>query len=181
MCRQKNEIGDMGFSDPHLRSVGIDIRAIVRGRDAGQTSHPMLPRQILTMTRHWLKLGGKVTPRWSQFELLDVTEIAPYLTIAECLAEHTFHFSFIGSAVSALLGEDLSERTISMIAPVMGEIDWYRRCKPVSETADLQVLSGKTNPPYTAPVEFMAADFPFTTDADGAASHIVGVTVPRVN
>lgn len=170
----------MGFSE-HLRSVGVDLRAIARKRDAKQTSHPLLPPQILTMTLHWVKLGGKNAPHWSQFELLDVAEIAPYLTIAECVGEHTFHFTFIGSAVSALLSEDLNDRTISLSAPMMGEIDWYRRCKPVSETADLQVLTGKTNPPYTSAIEFLAADFPFTTDADGAVSHVIGVTVPRVN
>jgi len=171
----------MSFSDPHLRSLGIDIRAMARGGTLAQTSHPAMPAQILTLTRHWLKLGGRGAPQWSQFELLDVAEVAPYLTIAECLAEHTFHFTFIGSAVSALLGEDVRDRTISLISPMLGEIDWYRRCKPVSDTADLQVLTGKTNPPYTAPVEFTAADFPFMTDSDGAVSHIIGVTVPRVN
>jgi hypothetical protein len=100
----------MSFSDPHLRSLGIDIRAMARGGTLAQTSHPAMPAQILTLTRHWLKLGGRGAPQWSQFELLDVAEVAPYLTIAECLAEHTFHFTFIGSAVSALLGEDVRDR-----------------------------------------------------------------------
>jgi len=170
----------MGFSD-HLRSIDVDVRAMARKREAQPAAHSSLPAQILTMTRHWLKWGGKSSPRWSQFELLDVAEIAPYLTIAECRDEHTFHFTFIGSAVSALLGEDVTDRTISLAAPTMGEIDWYRRCKPVSETADLRVLTGKTNPPYTSAVEFVAADFPFVADADGGVSHVVGITVPRVN
>ncbi len=170
----------MSFSD-HLRSVGLDVRAIARTQHTKQPAHLVLPPQILAMTRYWLKIGGKGTPRWSQFQLLDVAEIAPYITVAEAVAEQTFHFTFIGSAISALLGEDVKDRTISAAFPIMGEIDWYRRCKPVSETGDLQVLTGKTNPPYTTTVEFLAADFPFITEADDTVSHIVGVTVPQVN
>ncbi len=170
----------MGFSESRLRAVGVDVKALAR-QSKGQRADVVLPPQILTMTRYWLKLGGKSTPHWPQFQILAVAEIVPYLTIAECLSDGSFSFAFVGSAVAAFLGEDLGNRAISAATPVLGEIDWYRRCVPVSESADIQVLSGRTDPPYTSAVEFMAADFPFVTDAEGTVSHVVGVTVPRVN
>ena len=168
-------------SSTALRTIGLDVRAVARKRGADLPQHPVLAAPVLSLTRHWLTLAGKTRPHWSQFEMLDVGDVIPYLTILQCRPDNTFTFTFMGSAVSAILGEDLTGRTVSARDPVWGEIDWYRRCKPVAEIADIQVLSGATNPSFTSPIDFIAADFPFMDEAGGAVSHIVGVTVARVN
>jgi len=168
-------------STPALRTIGLDVKAVARKRGADLPQHPLLPQQVLAFTRHWLALGGKTPPLWSQFNMMDVGDIVPYLTMLRCNPDNSFTFTFMGSAVSAILGEDLSGCTVSAIDAVWGEIDWFRRCKPVADVADIQVLSGATNPPYTSPIDFIAADFPFMDDAGGAVSHIIGVTVARMN
>jgi hypothetical protein len=168
-------------STPALRTIGLDMKAVARKRGADLPQHPLLPQQVLAFTRHWLALGGKTPPLWSQFNMMDVGDIVPYLTMLRCNPDNSFTFTFMGSAVSAILGEDLSGCTVSAIDAVWGEIDWFRRCKPVADVADIQVLSGATNPPYTSPIDFIAADFPFMDDAGGAVSHIIGVTVARMN
>jgi hypothetical protein len=61
------------------------------------------------------------------------------------------------------------------------EIDWYRRCRPVAEDADIQVLAGTANPPYTQALDFVAADFPFMDEAGDTVSHIVGLTLVKLN
>ena len=164
-----------------LRTIGVDVKDVARKRGADSPQHPLLPAQVLAMTRHWLALGGKTPPHWTQFEMMDVGDTVAYLTVLRCNADNTFTFTFTGSAVSAILGEDLTGRTVSLDQPICGEIDWYRRCKPVADIADVQVLSGATNPPYTSPIDFIAADFPFMDDAGGAVSHIIGVTVAKLN
>jgi hypothetical protein len=171
----------MDIAHHGLRTLGVDVRAVARKRGADLPQHPLLPQQVLALTRHWLTLGGKTPPAWAQFEMMDMGDIVPYLTVLRCNPDNTFTFTFMGSAVSAVLGEDLTGHVASAAAPVWGEIDWYRRCKPVAEIADIQVLSGATNPPDTSPIEFVAADFPFMDDAGAGVSRIVGVTVARLN
>jgi hypothetical protein len=172
-----------------LRFLNVDVKAAAEA-PAGEMSGDLggerlrrsfLPPQILAFTRYWLKLGGTVAPVWPQFDQTTLADIAPYFTIARCHTEEIFTFTFAGKAIAALLGEDLTGRTVNATASLWGEIDWYRRWKPVAQTAEIQVLSGSTNPPYTAGVEFIGADFPFLRQGGGAVSHVVSVTVARMN
>lgn len=164
-----------------LRTIGLDVKSVAKTRGADLPQHPLLPPQVLQLTRYWMKLGGKTPPGWSQFEMMDLGEIVPYLTVLRCNPDNTFTFAFTGSAVSAILGEDLTGRNVSLKEAVWGEIDWFRRCKPVAEIADIQVLAGSISPAHMSAIDFVAADFPFMDDAGGAVSHIVGVTVARLN
>ncbi len=162
-----------------LRAIGVDVKAVARRHSHGSAQHPVLPQQVLTLTRHWLALGGKTPPLWSQFEMMDMADLVPHLTILRCNPDNSFLFTFMGTSIAAVLGEDLSGCIVNARHPVLAEIDWHQRCKPVADIADLQVLSGTTNPPYTSPIEFIAADFPFMDERSGAVSHIAGVTVAR--
>lgn len=164
---------------PGLRDIGLDVKAVARRRGPAPTPHPVLPHQVLTLTRHWLALGGKTPPLWSQFEMMDVADLVPHLTILRCNPDNSFLFTFMGSSISSVLGEDLSGCLVDERHAAMAEIDWYRRCRPVADIADVQVLSGSTNPPYTSPVEFVAADFPFMDEGGAAVSHIAGITITR--
>ena len=164
-----------------LRAIGLDVKAVARKRGADLPHHPLLPPPVLQLTRHWLKLGGKTPPAWSQFEMMDVSDLVPYLTVLRCNPDNTFTFMFTGSAVSTILSEDLTGHTVSAAEAVWGGIDWYRRCKPVADVADIQVLGGAINPAHMSPIEFIAADFPFMDDAGGAVRYVAGVTVARLN
>ncbi len=168
-------------STPSLRTLGLDVKAVARKRGADLPQHPLLPPQVLAFTRQWLALGGKSLPLWSSFDLMDAGDIVPYLTILRCQPDNSFTFTFMGSAVSAILGEDLTGCMVSSRYAVWGDVDWYRRCKPVADVADIQLLSGAVNPPYTSAIDFIAADFPFMDDAGGGVSHIIGVTVAKLN
>jgi hypothetical protein len=164
-----------------LKTIGLDVKTVAKQRGADRPQHPLLPGQILELTRYWMALGGNVPPAWSQFEMMDVGDIVPYLTILRCNPDNTFTFTFTGSAVSAIIGEDLTGRTVSPGNAVYGEIDWLRRCKPVSDVADIQVVAGAIHPAHMSAIDFVAADFPFMSDAGGAVNYIVGVTVARLN
>ncbi len=176
----------MDIASSNLRHISLDLKAVARqsekrGQGPARSHHPLLPPQILQMTRQWLALGGKHPPVWSDFEMAEVGLVVPYLSVLRCHYDHSFSFTFMGSAVSAVLGEDLTGCMVTARDAVWGEIDWYRRCKPVADIADIQLLAGSTNPPYTAAVDFIAADFPFMDDAGGAVSHIAAVTVATIN
>lgn len=164
-----------------LRTIGLDVKAVARKYGADLPQHPLLPEPVLALTRYWMALGGKTPPAWSQFNLMDIGEAAAYLTILRCDANNTFTFTFMGSAVSTVLGQDLTGESFTAHNGLWGAIDWYRRCKPVAEIADLQVLSGSTHPAQMSAIDFTAADFPFMDDAGGEVSYIVGVTVARLN
>ena len=164
-----------------LKTIGVDIIAAARKRGQDEKQHPLLPAQVLTMTRQWLALGRKRPPAWSAFDMADVSLVVPHMSVLRCHADNSFTFTFMGASVSAVLDEDLTGCTVTARDAIWGEIDWYRRCKPVADIADIQLLAGSTNPPYTAPVDFIAADFPFMDDAGGAVTHIAAVTVARLN
>ncbi|MBY0508552.1 MAG: hypothetical protein K2P94_00230 [Rhodospirillaceae bacterium] len=169
-----------------LTTIGLDVKAVARTHGADLQQHSLLPPQVLALTRHWLALsgktgGGKTPPAAAQFEMMDVGDIVPYLTILRVNPDNTFTFTFTGSAVSAIIGEDLTGRTVTAGQAVLGEIDWFRRCRPVAEVADIQVLAGAISPSHTSPIDFIAADFPLMDDAGGAVTEIVGVTVARLN
>jgi hypothetical protein len=164
-----------------LKTIGLDVKAVARNHGADLPQHSLLPPQVLAMTRHWLALGGKTPPAAAQFDMMDVGDIVPYLTILRVNPDNSFTFTFTGSAVSAIIGEDLTGRTVTAGQAVLGEIDWFRRCRPVAEVADIQVLAGAIAPSHTSPIDFIAADFPLMDDAGGAVTEIVGVTVARLN
>jgi len=164
-----------------LTTIGLDVKAVARNHGADLPQHSLLPPQILAMTRHWLALGGKTPPAAAQFEMMDVGDIVPYLTVLRVNPDNSFTFTFTGSAVSAIIGEDLTGRTVTAGQAVLGEIDWFRRCRPVAEVADIQVLAGAISPSHMSPIDFIAADFPLMDDAGGGVTTIVGVTVARIN
>jgi hypothetical protein len=164
-----------------LKTVGLDVKAVASKRGNDLPQHPLLPAQVLELTRYWMALGGKTPPAWSQFEMMDVGDIVPYLTILRCNPDNSFTFTFTGSAVSAIIGEDLTGQTVGAGRSLYGDIDWMRRCKPVAEIADIQVLAGAIHPAHMSAIDFIAADFPFMSDAGGAVNYIVGVTVARLN
>ena len=103
-----------------LRAIGLDVKAVARKRGADLPHHPLLPPPVLQLTRHWLKLGGKTPPAWSQFEMMDVSDVVPYLTVLRCNPDNTFTFIFTGSAVSTILSEDLTGHTVSAAEAVWG-------------------------------------------------------------
>ena len=167
-----------------LRFLHVDVKAVAEALTGERSSDRVrdgLPPQILTFARHWLNLGGPVAPSWLQFEQNKLGELAPYIAIARCHTEEIFTFTYAGKSLAALLCEDLTGRTVNATAAIWGEINWYRRWKPVVQTAEVQVLSGSTNPPYTAGVDFIGADFPFLHEDGGDVTHIVSLTVARMN
>lgn len=170
----------MDIAGSNLRTITLDIKAVARRRSANP-AYPYLPHQVLTMTRQWLALSDRQPPSWSLFQMAEVGYVVPYLSVLRCQPDNSFVFTFMGPTVSAILGEDLTGCTVTARDAMWGEIDWYRRCKPVADIADVQLLAGSTNPPYTAPVDFIAADFPFMDDAGGAVTHIAAVTIAKLN
>jgi hypothetical protein len=164
-----------------LETIRLDVRAVARQRGADLPQHPVLPPQVLEMTRYWMSRGGHTPPCWSQFDLMDAGDLVPYLTVLRCNGDGTFTFTFTGSAVSALIGEDLTGRTVGPGRAIIGEIDWTHRCAPVAETANVQVVAGAIHPARMSAIDFVAADFPFMRDGGSTVHTIVGVTVARLN
>src|SRR4051812_26296692 len=105
-----------------LRAIGLDVKAVASRRGPDRP-HPLLPPQVLALTRYWLSLGGKTPPLWSQFELVEVGSIVPYLTILRCHSDSTFSFTFVGAAVAGVFGDDFMGQTVTAGDPVWGEID----------------------------------------------------------
>jgi hypothetical protein len=159
-----------------LQVLTVDLKAAL----ASGTVAPHLPGAILATAALWLKADPKTPPSWQAFDLDRLGEAAAYASVLRCHNDMIFTFVHAGARLTALLGEELIGRTINYATATVGEIDWYRRCRPVAQSAEVRVLSGRTNPPYTTGFEFIAADFPFL-GKQGEVSHILGITVPPLN
>jgi hypothetical protein len=158
----------------------LDIKTLARDRAPHRPSHPLLPHPVIGFTQHWLNLGdGADAPLWSAFDLMDVGDHAPYLTVLK-VSDNAVEVEFVGSAVTALVGEDFAGTTATAANPSICEINWYDRAQAAVDKLDIQVGSGKVNPPYTSEIEFVSADFPFK-DEMGNVTHVVCVTVAKVN
>jgi|GEM_PF-2397249 len=164
-----------------MQTVSLDIKQLARDRVPSQPRHPLLPPQIITFTRRWLSLADGFTPRWAQFDMLDVADSVPYLTVLKARGERAFDVEFVGSAVTALTDGLISVGKVIIPSSVLGDIAWVGRAKLAVDLADIQVATGTVNPPYTSAIDYVAADFPFLGEAGAAVETIACVTVPRVN
>jgi hypothetical protein len=161
-----------------LRLLKVDLIAALA---PNSPVAPHLPSPILATAMLWLEAGAKTgAPAWDAFDFRSLGEAASYANIIRCHNDMIFTFVHAGSRLTALLGEEVIGRTVNYAAAVIGEIDWYRRCRPVAQSAQVRIVSGRTNPPYTTGFDFIAADFPFMGE-HGDVSHILGVTVPPLN
>ncbi|MBL8628239.1 MAG: hypothetical protein JNM81_01330 [Rhodospirillaceae bacterium] len=154
---------------------------MARDRGPHRPHHPLLPHPVIGFTQHWLNLGNNGSlPQWSAFDLRDVGENAPHLTILKIASDGSVDVEFVGSAVSALVGEEFAGTSATAENPTICDIDWYNRAQAAADQSDIQVSNGKVNPPYTSEIEYVSADFPFRGD-DGQISHVVCVTVAKLN
>jgi subtilisin family serine protease len=159
----------------------LDIKSLARDQGPHRPSHPLLPHPVIGFTQYWLNLGeGDGLPQWSTFDLMDLGENAPHLTVLKINTDNTVDVEFVGSAVTALVGEDFAGMSASADKPMICEIDWYNRAIAAADQSDIQVGNGKVNPPYTSEIEYVSADFPFRDD-DGHITHVVCVTVAKLN
>jgi hypothetical protein len=164
-----------------MQTIEIDVKTVARQRGPHQPRHPILPTAILEFTKHWMALSEDRPPAWSHFQMLDVLEVVPYLTVFRRRAETRFQVEFMGSAVSAMLGEDLTGTEFTPSSPTVAEIDWFERCLSATEQRDVLTMTGSANPLYTSRIDFVGADFPFLDEAGDDVSYIVCLTVAKVN
>ena len=160
-----------------LRLLKVDLIAAL-APDSPLAPH--LPAPILTTAMLWLEAAAKTgAPAWESFDFRSLGEAAAYASVVRCHNDMIFTFVHAGWRLSALLGEEIVGRTVNSASSMIGEIDWYRRCSPVVQSAQVRIVSGRTNPPYTSGFDFVAADFPFMGKQD-EVSHILGVTLPHL-
>lgn len=164
-----------------MEVVTLDVKSVARQRGDEKPRHPLLPPALLAFTNYWMDLRDNLLPRWSAFHLIDVQEMAPYLTIFKCQGDKAFEVEFMGSAVASLLGEDLTGHIFDKSTPTVAEIDWFERCLQVLEKQDLNVFTGSARPHYTSQIEFVGGDFPFVDDGGRDVSRIVTLSVGRAN
>lgn len=164
-----------------MQTVTIDVKSIARHRGPHQPRHPTLPPAILAFTKYWMQLGEPRPPTWARFQMLDVLDIVPYLTVFKCHGEPCFTVEFMGSAVAAMLGEDMTGAEFTASTPTVAEIDWFERCLGAIERRDVNTVAGTANPQYTSKLEYVGADFPFLDDRGAEVSYVVALTVGRTN
>lgn len=164
-----------------MQTVTLDVKSVARQRGPHQPRHPVLPPAILAFTKHWIGLSEDKPPRWESFQMIDVMEVVPYITIFKCVGGSAFAIEFMGSGVSAMLGEDLTGMEFDSSTPTVAEIDWYERCLAATEQRDVSVITGTANPQYTSKIDFVGADFPFLEDSGEDIAYIVALTVGKTN
>jgi hypothetical protein len=164
-----------------MQALSLDIKQLARERSPSQPRHSLLPPPILAFTRHWLNLADGFTPRWPQFDMLDVADAVPYLTVLKARGERAFDVEFVGSAVTALTDGLIAAGKVIIPSSVLGDIAWVGRAKLAMDLADIQVATGSVNPPYTSSIEYVSADFPFLGEAGAAVETVACVTIPKVN
>lgn len=158
----------------------LDIKGLARERGAHQPSHPLLPPPIIAFTQYWLKLAEGRTPTWASFDMMDVAEAAPYLTILKVRGESACDLEFVGSGMTAIIGEDITGQRVTESSPIVGDVNWFERAKVTVDRADIHVDNGTINPEYTSEIEYVSADFPFSDDT-GAVTHVICITVAKLN
>lgn len=158
----------------------LDIKTMARTRGAHQPGHPLLPAQVLAFTNYWLALNNGHVPAWSAFDMLKVSDAAPYLTVLRRCGAGVYEIEFAGSAVAAMAGEDLTGKRVNRIYPMQGEIDWFSRVLAAAEHSDVNFSSGTINAPHTPAIEYVGADFPFKGDG-GDPDIVVCLTMAKLN
>ncbi len=164
-----------------MQTVSIDIKRLARDRTPSQPRHTLLPPQVLTFTRHWLSLAGETTPRWPQFDMLDVAEAVPYLAVFKCRGELAFDVTFVGSAVTAMTDGDLHAGQVIVANSILGDIDWVSRARTAVDFNDVQLATSTVNLPSMSAMDVVAAAFPFLGDVGSAVEYVACITLPRLN
>ena len=164
-----------------MQTVTLDVKTVARQRGAEKPRHPLLPPALLAFTNYWMDFRDQKLPRWDRFHLVDVQALAPYITIFKCSGEQEFEVEFMGSAVSTMLGEDLTGQRFNRMSATVAEIDWFERCLSVLEKQDLNVFTGSANPIYTSVIDYVGGDFPFVDEGGRDVSRIVTLTVGRAS
>ncbi|MBM3512586.1 MAG: hypothetical protein FJX59_02605 [Alphaproteobacteria bacterium] len=164
-----------------MQTVTLDVKSVARQRGPHQPRHPVLPPAILTFIKHWVGLSEDKPPRWHLFQMLGVMEQVPYLAIFKCVGGSAFMVEFMGSAVSAMIGDDMTGMEFNSSTPTVAEIDWYERCQATLEQRDVTVLTGTANPKYTSKLDYVGADYPFIEDAGDDVAYVVTLTVGKAN
>jgi len=158
----------------------VEVKDLVRTRGPHQPRHPLLPHPIITFTHCWLDLDDGLPPAFAAFDMIDVVDVVPYLTILKRTGEGIYTIDFAGSAIAALSGEDPTGKRVTRGAPAQGDVNWFERCEIAIAHADMNVSNGVLHPPQTSSIDYVSADFPFRDD-DGALTHVICVTVPKLN
>ena len=164
-----------------MQAVTLDVKTVARQRGAEKPRHPLLPPALLAFTNYWMNHRDQHLPRWSAFHLIDVQALAPYITIFKCRGDQEFEVEFMGSAVSTMVGEDMTGMRFTAMTATVAEIDWFERCLSALEKQDVQAFLGSANPMYTSRIDYVGGDFPFVDDSGRDVSRIVTLTVGRAN
>ncbi|MDX2221638.1 MAG: hypothetical protein SFV21_02750 [Rhodospirillaceae bacterium] len=163
------------------QALHLDVKTLARERGAHRPRHPLMPPAVLAFTRYWMRLSQTRPPRWSLFHMIDVQDIAPYVTVLRCDGGSAFTVEFMGSAVATMLGEDLTGTRVTQASPTFADIDWFERCRAAIAHHDVVVSNGSATPKHTSRIDFVAADYPFMDDAGVDVSRVVALTVATVN
>lgn len=162
-----------------LEHMNIDIRSVAEGRHGDHAGG--IPTPLVDLAKYWCALATEQAPRWSDFRMEALNKASPHMTVLHKIEGDQFAFEFCGSAISTLIGQDLTGETVTSGDGTRAEINWAERMNPVLADGQGHLRSGFADPQYTASIDFLALDLPLL-DPDGEdIGYIIGCTVPVVN
>ena len=161
-----------------MQNVDMNLEKIANTRP-GKAPYG-LPAPVVDVAKQWCRITKDKTPRWSEFSMSAFGEAASHMTVLHKLPDGRFSFEFCGSAVAAMIGQDLTGETVVASEANEADIDWAERVKPVLADAEMHLQKGVADSQYTSSVDFIALDMPIRSADNDEIEYIVGCTAPEI-
>lgn len=159
-----------------LEHMNMDIRSLANAPAGKQRGR--IPAPLVDLAKYWCALSKDKAPRWSDFEMEALGDASPHVTVLHKIEGDQFAFEFCGSAVSNMIGQDLTGETVTSSDGTRAEINWAARMSPVLADGQGHFRSGVADPQYTATIDFLALDLPLLNPNDEDIGYVIGCTVP---
>lgn len=162
-----------------MQHIYMDVQTVAKATPTNGSGG--MPVPLIDIAKYWCNLANGQAPRWGEFKMMALGEATPYVTILHKMDDDRFAFEFCGSAVSTLIGQDLTSETVTADDGTLAEINWADRLNPVLADGHGHLQSGIADQQYTAPIDFLALDLPLRNPDDNEIGYVVGCTVSAVN
>ncbi len=162
-----------------MQHIHMDVHTVAKAQPANRNGG--MPAPLVDIAKYWCNLAEGNAPRWGDFKMMALGEAMPFITVLHKMDDDHFAFEFCGSAVSTLIGQDLTGETVTIDEGTLAEIDWSERMNSVLADGQCHLQSGIADQQYTAPIDFLALDLPLRNPDDDEIGYIVGCTVSTVN
>lgn len=161
-----------------MQNVDMNLETIANTRP-GKVPYG-LPQPVVDVAKQWCKIADGKTPHWHEVNMSAFGEAMPHMTVLHKTKDGRFTFEFFGSAVAAMVGQDMTGETVAASDANDADINWAQRVKPVLADGEMHLQKGVADSQYASSIDFIALDMPILSADNDEIEYIVSCTAPEV-